>query len=223
MINIFSKKITENGKIVQYFGIKNDRGHVIVEPTYKYNTFGNGFKFLYNEKLEDYFGDVLIYNYNGKEIGRFEEFYPFNEDGLAIVKSRYNNFFGRYSFFTKKGKTLGAPFKGRGYAEFSSSKDLIEAIETIGAVAIKYANNEIFTNKDDAQMKLYKEALKKYIFSTGVIFIEDKTEIEIKRIIHKEYDSFNLLMREKLSKVLSKDEKEERKNNLTNFINDLIK
>ena len=74
---------------------------------------------------------------------------------------------------------------------------------------------------DESQMPKYKEALKKYIFSTGVVYMDDKTEDELKSIVKKEYDLFNSLLEVK-TKTISED-KETKRNNIINYIDELIK
>jgi len=201
------------------FGLKTESGRVVLEPTYKYYDFKENIYVFSNIKEGNKFIDAIVFNENGKELGRFEEFYPFIEDGLAIVKSRYNNFFGRFYFFTKKGGTLGIPFKSLEEAKIGVGIHLVEAIELIGANAIKYATKEILL--DESQMPQYKEALKKYIFSTGVVYMDDKTEDELKSIVKKEYDLFNSLLEVK-TKTISED-KETKRNNIINYIDELIK
>lgn len=217
--DLFDKKNINFGKSSSVLGLVDKYGRTVVEITHKHTLSDYDLYLLAGKKQKDKFINAAFYNEKGKELGDFEEVYPFNEDGLAIVKSKYKNFFGQYSFFTKKGKTLGTPFKSIDEAKLSNSKDLLEAIEIIGANAIKYATKEILL--DESQMPKYKEALKKYIFSTGVVYMDDKTEEELKSIVKKEYDLFNSLFEEK-TKTITKD-KETKRNNIINYIDDLIK
>lgn len=187
--------------------------------------FKYGIHFSYEKRQKDKFLDVVIYKNNGKMIGSFAELYPFNEDGLAIVKSKYHNFFGEYSFITKNGNQAGLPFESLDKACISLVDGLAEAIEDIGAVAVKYASQDLLSEEKltENAIKQYKNALKKYLIFSDLFEKDNKTDEEIKAIIHKEYDLFKSLIDVKSNLIIKEKNEKMNRIKLKSYIDDLIK
>lgn len=186
--------------------------------------FKHGIHFHFEKKQKGKYINVVIYKNNGKEIGSYQELYHFNEDGLAIVKSRYHNFFGEYSFITKNGNLLSTPFKSTEQASINTVEGLKVAIEDIGAVAVKYASDALLSEErlTEVAMNKYKEALKKYLIFSDLFSEDNKTDEEIKALINKEYDLFKSFIDPKFITIKEKNEKMNRIK-LKSYIDDLIK
>lgn len=209
---------------VKFYGLKDEKGNVIVKPEYKFHIFINLVHMFAKDKKDGSCYNVKYYDINGKEISikTFEKGFPFNRDGVAVVKdlsTKYTNG-SQYFLLTQDGFQSSFPGLYPEDAKFCCVNDLERAIEGIGAMAIKYAKPNILFDFDKKNIATYKNALKTYLKSLNYF---NKTEEEAKAIINKEFELFNTLIDEMEKKYKDSSENRQKKSKIDKYIDFLVK
>ncbi|MBE5746475.1 MAG: hypothetical protein E7359_04255 [Clostridiales bacterium] len=214
------------------FGLKDEKGKVIVKPSYEIGEKKNGVFVLAGNKTSYITTEQNIYNYvdyyneNGDKLNNVEiiEGSNFNEDGFAVVAPSDINYTNgaKYVLMTKKGNMLGMPTIEMEDAKLTSPADLEQAIKDCGALAVKYATAEVIGREKvttgETFIEEYKEALKKYLKGLDYSNISEK---QAKTIVKKELTLFKELIDNQM-KIVNKQKKEKaKKSKLNDFINGL--
>lgn len=238
MVELYKKdNIMTGGGMGDYslgatYGLKDEKGNVILEPKYRNYGYSNGIYAFADDvhrnalniwdTSKKYF-DAVYFNKQGEKLTerKIKEGYEFNEDGFAVVYPSDINYTNgaKYLLMTKNGFISSFPRLKPEEAKLCCPADLEQAIKDCGAVAVKYATPEVVGRKKvtskETYIEEYREALKEYLKNLDYA---DKTEKECKKIIKAEFKLFKELVKEKL-KVVKKEKAESlKKQKLNGYI-----